>query len=54
MGGRRTSSAAHDLLDACIRDAGFRPVERNTRVRILREYPGPDPDRRESPQPMRV
>ncbi|WP_097899968.1 radical SAM protein [Streptomyces sp. b94] len=42
-----------DLLDL-IRDAGFRPVERNTRYEILREYPGPDPDRRESPQPMRV
>ncbi|MEU6330223.1 MULTISPECIES: aminofutalosine synthase MqnE [unclassified Streptomyces] len=42
-----------DLLDL-IRDAGFRPVERNTRYEAIREYPGPDPDRRESPQPMRV
>ncbi len=42
-----------DLLDL-IRDAGFRPVERNTRYEAIREYPGPDPERRESPQPMRV
>ncbi|MGP3952998.1 aminofutalosine synthase MqnE [Streptomyces sp. 7N604] len=42
-----------DLLDL-IRDAGFQPVERNTRYEVIREYPGPDPDRRESPQPMRV
>ncbi|WP_326688707.1 MULTISPECIES: aminofutalosine synthase MqnE [unclassified Streptomyces] len=42
-----------DLLDL-IRDAGFRPVERNTRYEILNEYPGPDPERREAPQPMRV
>ena len=31
-----------DLLDL-IRDAGFRPVERNTRYEIIREYDGPDP-----------
>jgi aminodeoxyfutalosine synthase len=42
-----------DLLDL-IRDAGFRPVERNTRYEIIREFPGPDPDRREAPQAMRV
>lgn len=42
-----------DLLDL-IRDAGFRPVERNTRYEIIREYLGPDAGRRESPQPMRV
>ncbi|MFI8091876.1 aminofutalosine synthase MqnE [Streptomyces sp. NPDC086080] len=41
------------LLDM-IRDAGFRPVERNTRYEVIREYEGPDPARRESPQPMRV
>jgi aminodeoxyfutalosine synthase len=40
-----------DLLDL-IRDAGFRPVERNTRYQTLREYPGPDPDRRSAPQPV--
>jgi aminodeoxyfutalosine synthase len=41
-----------DLLNL-IRDAGpFRPVERNTRYEVLREYDGPDPDRRESPQPI--
>jgi len=42
-----------DLLDL-IRDAGFRPVERNTRYEILREYEGPDPARRDSPQPMKI
>jgi aminodeoxyfutalosine synthase len=40
-----------DLL-GLIRDAGFRPVERNTRYEILREYEGPDPDRRRAPQPV--
>jgi aminodeoxyfutalosine synthase len=40
-----------DLL-AVIRDAGFRPVERNTRYETLREYDGPDPDRRSTPQPI--
>lgn len=40
-----------DLL-GIIRDAGFRPVERNTRYETLREYPGPDPDRRTEPQPI--
>ena len=33
-----------DLLDL-IRDAGFRPVERNTRYEIIREYDGPGPGR---------
>jgi len=42
-----------NLLDV-IRDAGFTPVERDTRYRVLREFPGPDPARREAPQPMRV
>jgi aminodeoxyfutalosine synthase len=37
-----------------IRDAGFRPVERNTRYEIVREFDGPRADRRESPQAMRV
>ena len=40
-----------DLL-ALIRDAGFRPVERNTRYETLREYPGPDLHRRDTPQPI--
>ncbi len=40
-----------DLLDL-IRDAGFRPVERNTRYQVLREYDGPDPTRRDEPQPI--
>lgn len=42
-----------DLLDL-IRDAGFRPVERNTRYEVIREYAAADPARRESPQQMRV
>ncbi|GAA3880667.1 aminofutalosine synthase MqnE [Streptomyces sedi] len=42
-----------DLLEL-IRDAGFRPVERNTRYEVLREYEGPDPARRDAPQPMRA
>ncbi|MGW7583403.1 aminofutalosine synthase MqnE [Kitasatospora sp. NPDC054768] len=42
-----------DLL-GLIRDAGFRPVERNTRYEVIREYDGPDPMRRESPQAMRL
>jgi aminodeoxyfutalosine synthase len=40
-----------DLL-SLIRDAGFRPVERNTRYETLREYDGPDPHRRDAPQPI--
>ncbi len=40
-----------DLLEL-IRDAGFRPVERNTRYETLREYAGPDPARRDRPQPV--
>jgi aminodeoxyfutalosine synthase len=40
-----------DLLEL-IRDAGFTPVERDTRYRVLRTYPGPDPERREVPQAM--
>ena len=40
-----------DLLDL-IRDAGFTPVERNTRYEVVREFEGPDPERREQPQTM--
>jgi aminodeoxyfutalosine synthase len=42
-----------DLLEL-IRDAGFTPVERNTRYEVVKEHPGPELDRRETPQPMRV
>jgi aminodeoxyfutalosine synthase len=35
-----------------IRDAGFTPVERNTRYEVLREFEGPDAARREEPQVM--
>jgi aminodeoxyfutalosine synthase len=40
-----------DLLEL-IRGAGFRPVERNTRYEVVREFDGPDPDLREMPQVM--
>ncbi|KWW98351.1 aminofutalosine synthase MqnE [Carbonactinospora thermoautotrophica] len=40
-----------DLLEL-IRDAGFRPVERNTRYEVIREYDGPDPAKRDVPQPI--
>src|SRR6266540_4465520 len=40
-----------DLLEL-IRDAGFRPVERNTRYETIREYDGPDPARRDAPHPV--
>jgi len=40
-----------DLL-AAIRDSGFRPVERNTRYEVIKEYAGPDPHRRDTPQPI--
>jgi aminodeoxyfutalosine synthase len=40
-----------DLLEL-IRDAGFRPVERNTRYQVIRTYDGPDPTRRDTPQPI--
>ncbi|MEO6712936.1 MAG: aminofutalosine synthase MqnE [Mycobacteriales bacterium] len=38
-----------DLL-AVIRDAGFRPVERNTRYEVIKEFDGPDLHRRDVPQ----
>ena len=40
-----------DLLEL-IRDAGFTPVERNTRYQVVRSYDGPDPSRRDTPQPI--
>ncbi|HVF03960.1 MAG TPA: aminofutalosine synthase MqnE, partial [Frankiaceae bacterium] len=42
-----------DLLDV-IRDAGFTPVERNTRYEVIREFDGPVPlaQRRAEPQPI--
>ncbi|WP_189932138.1 radical SAM protein [Streptomyces sulfonofaciens] len=42
-----------DLLDL-IRDAGFRPVERDGRYEVVQVYEGADPGRRDAPQPMRV
>jgi aminodeoxyfutalosine synthase len=43
-----------DALLDLIRDAGFRPVERNTRYQVVREYDGPVPlaERRATPQPL--
>ncbi|MEU9333287.1 aminofutalosine synthase MqnE [Streptomyces sp. NPDC048290] len=43
-----------DDLIALIRDAGFRPVERDARYGTVAEHDGPDPARREAPQPMRL
>ena len=42
-----------DLLDV-IRDAGFTPVERNTRYEVIRTFDGPVPlaERRAEPQPI--
>jgi aminodeoxyfutalosine synthase len=40
-----------DLLEI-IREAGFTPVERDTRYREIRTYDGPDLTRRDLPQPM--
>jgi aminodeoxyfutalosine synthase len=42
-----------DLL-TIIRDAGFTPVERNTRYEVIREFDGPVPlaERRAAPQPI--
>jgi aminodeoxyfutalosine synthase len=63
-GGHRTTDDAagslapdgltrEDVLDL-IRDAGFRPVERDSRYEAVRVYEGADPARRDVPQPMRV
>ncbi|MET8830800.1 aminofutalosine synthase MqnE [Streptomyces sp. NPDC004610] len=43
-----------DDLVALIRDAGFRPVQRDARYGTVQEHEGPDPARREAPQPMRL
>lgn len=45
---------SRDTLVEAVRDAGLRPAERDARYGVVREYDGPDPLRRESPQPMRV
>jgi aminodeoxyfutalosine synthase len=43
-----------DLLEL-IRDAGFQPVERNTRYEVVREYEGPQTisERRAEPQSVK-
>ena len=51
--GTPSTMTRDDLLEL-IREAGFRPVERNTRYEVLREYDGPSADLRETPQAMRV
>ncbi|AUH41265.1 hypothetical protein [Streptomyces sp. CMB-StM0423] len=40
-------------LVGLIQDAGLHPVERDARYAAVREHAGPDPERREAPQPMR-
>jgi aminodeoxyfutalosine synthase len=42
-----------DLLEI-IRDAGFTPVERDTKYNVIRVFDGPDHTRRDQPQPMPV
>ena len=49
--GTPTTMTREDLL-ALIRDAGFTPVERDTRYRVLTTYDGPDRTRRDVPQPI--
>jgi aminodeoxyfutalosine synthase len=51
--GTPSTMTREDLLEL-IRDAGFTPVERDTRYRVLRVFDGPDPSRRDTPQPMPV
>jgi len=46
------NTMTRDDLLAVIRDAGFQPVERDTRYRVIRSYDGPDPARRDIPQPI--
>jgi len=51
--GTPSTMTRDDLLEL-IRDAGFTPVERNTRYEVVREFPGPRPlsERRAAPQPV--
>lgn len=49
--GTPTTMTREDLLEL-IRDAGFTPAERNTRYQIVRTFDGPDPHRRDTPQPI--
>jgi aminodeoxyfutalosine synthase len=49
--GTPTTMNREDLL-AVIRDAGFTPVERDTRYQVLRTFDGPDRSRRDTPQPI--
>jgi aminodeoxyfutalosine synthase len=49
--GTPTTMTREDLL-AVIRDAGFTPVERDTRYQVLRTFDGPDRSRRDTPQPI--
>ncbi len=53
--GTPSTMGREDLLEL-IRDAGFTPVERNTRYEVVREYDPPVAiaERRAQPQPMRV
>ena len=47
-------AVTHDDLLELIQDAGFRPVRRDARYQAVQVHPGPDPARRDTPQPMRV
>src|SRR5262245_25067978 len=49
--GTPNTMTREDLLEL-IRDAGFQPVERDTRYRVIRTFDGPDPARRDIPQPI--
>lgn len=53
-GAAAPDAPGRDELVELIRDAGFRPVERTAGYGTVHAYDGPDPDRREAPQPMRV
>ncbi|WP_018505195.1 aminofutalosine synthase MqnE [Parafrankia discariae] len=46
------NTMTRDDLLSVIRDAGFRPVERDTRYRVVRRYDGPDTTRRDNPVPI--
>jgi aminodeoxyfutalosine synthase len=49
--GTPNTMTRESLLDL-IRDAGFTPVERNTRYEVVKSYDGPEPGRRDVPQPV--
>ncbi|MEO3851441.1 hypothetical protein ABGB09_28090 [Streptomyces sp. B8F3] len=50
--GAADTLAVGELVEL-IQDAGLHPVERDAHYAAVREHAGPDPERREAPQPMR-